>query len=201
MPVLKEETSLFPERLLDGILDDSQSRQWWVLYTKSRREKALARRLLSYEIPFYLPLVENTTIRRGRRLRTLVPLFSGYVFLYGREDERVQSLTTNHISRVLDVPDPEGLRYDLSQLRQLLAAKVPLTMESRLAPGDRVRVRYGPMEGIEGTVLSRRGQVRLLVAVNFLQQGASVEIDDFMLEPIDWRGAGNRRGQLARAPR
>jgi transcriptional antiterminator RfaH len=116
----------------------------------------------------------------------LVPLFPGYVFLYGSDDERIVSLTTNHISRVLDVPDPKGLRADLRQLRQLIEAKEPLTQESRLAPGDRVRVRSGPMEGIEGTVLDRRGRARLVVAINFLQQGASVEIEDFMLEPIDW---------------
>jgi hypothetical protein len=41
------------------------------------------------------------------------------------------------------------------------------------------------LAGVEGTVLSRRGGTRLLVAVNFLQQGASVEIEDFLLEPLD----------------
>ncbi len=196
MPKLEEQGSLFPETLLDGILDDCESRQWWVLYTKPRHEKAVARQLLGYEIPFYLPLVEKNAVRRGRRVRTFVPLFSGYVFLYGSEEERVLSLTTNHISRVLTVPDPDGLRADLRQVRQLIAAKEPLTVESRLAPGDRVRVRCGPMEGIEGAVLSRRGRLRLLVAINFLQQGASVEIDDFMLEPIDWHGARKRRAPL-----
>ncbi len=197
MPVLEEQASLFPEELLEGILDDCMSRHWRVLYTKSRREKALARQLLGYEIPFYLPLVEKSAVRRGRRVRTFIPLFSGYVFLYGSEEERVRSLTTNHVSRVLEVPDPDGLRADLRQVRQLIAADKPLTVESRLAPGDRVRVRCGPMEGIEGTVLSRRGRVRLLVAINFLQQGASVEMDDFMLEPIDGYGARKRRVPFA----
>jgi transcriptional antiterminator RfaH len=175
--------------LLDGILDDCESRHWWVLYTKSRHEKAVARQLLHWEVPFYLPLMEKNSVRGGRRIRTFVPMFSGYLFLYGSEEERVRSLTTNRISRVLEVPDPDRLLADLRQVQQLLAAKVPLTIESRLAAGDRVRVRCGPMEGIEGSVIARRGRVRLLVAVDFLQQGASVEIDDFMLEPIDWHGA------------
>jgi len=34
-------------------------------------------------------------------------------------------------------------------------------------------------------VLTRRGETRLLVRVNFIQKGASVEVDDFLLEPID----------------
>ena len=36
------------------------------------------------------------------------------------EDERIVSLTTNRVSRVLDVPDPDGLRADLRQVRQPL---------------------------------------------------------------------------------
>jgi hypothetical protein len=143
--------------------------------------------------------MEKNSVRRGRRICTFVPMFSGYVFLYGSQEERVRSLTTNRISRVLEVPDPDRLVADLRQVRQLLAAKVPLTIESRLAAGDRVRVRHGPMEGIEGTVVARRGRLRLLVSVNFLQQGASVEIDDFMLEPLDWHGARKRRASLGHA--
>jgi transcriptional antiterminator RfaH len=155
------------------------------LYTKARQEKAIARDLLGYEIPFYLPLVKKTSVCRGRKISAHIPLFSGYVFLFGSEEERVQSLTTNRISRVLTVPDPGGLRRDLRQVHRLIEANMPLTVESRLVPGTRVRVRRGPLEGLEGRVLTRRDGVRLLVSVDFLQQGASVEIDDFMLEPID----------------
>ena len=60
-----------------------------------------------------------------------------------------------------------------------------LTPESRLAPGNRVRVCQGPLMGMEGTVLVRRNSVRLLIAVDFLQQGASIEIEDFLLEPVE----------------
>jgi hypothetical protein len=94
-------------------------------------------------------------------------------------------VTTNRISRVLDVHSPDQLVYDLRQLHRLIVSGAPLTIESRFASGRRVRVRCGSLAGVEGTVLSRRGGTRLLVAVNFLQQGASVEIEDFLLEPLD----------------
>ena len=48
-----------------------------------------------------------------------------------------------------------------------------------------MRVTTGSFAGDEGTVITRRGRNRLLVAVTLLQQGVSLEIDDFMLEPID----------------
>jgi transcriptional antiterminator RfaH len=160
-------------------------RRWWVLYTKSRQEKALSRQLLSHEIPFYLPLVRKAHVCRGRTFYSRVPVFAGYVFMYGSEQERLCSLTTNRISRILPVPAPDQLRRDLQQLFRLIASDAPLTTESRLAPGRRVRVRHGALAGLEGTVLVRHGRTRLLVAVNFLQQGASVKIEDHFLEPID----------------
>ncbi len=185
MPILREEPNLYPDALLDQPPADLADRRWFALYTKARQEKSLARELLKYRVPFYLPLVRKTGISRGRKRVSLAPLFAGYVFLYGAEEERVQSLATNRVSRVLLVEQPDQLVFDLRQLRHLIAAGAPLTIESRLAPGQRVRVRQGAFAGLEGIVLKRRGETRLLVSVNFLQQGASVEIDDFLLEPLE----------------
>jgi len=185
MPILKEEPSLYPETLLDDAPLDMAGRHWFALYTKARQEKSLARELLKHRIPFYLPLVKKTNVSRGRTRISQMPLFGGYVFLFGADEERVRCLATNRISRVLVVEQPEQLVFDLRQFRRLIAANAPLTIESRLAPGRRVRVRQGAFAGLEGTVLKRRGETRLLVAINFLQKGASVEIDDFLLEPLE----------------
>jgi transcriptional antiterminator RfaH len=184
MPILQEEPHLYPETLLDEGPCDLSGRRWYALYTKARQEKSLARELLKYQIPFYLPLVQKISVSRGRRRTSRMPLFGGYVFLYGAEEERVRCLTTNRISRVLAVGDAQQLVFDLRQFRQLIVAGAPLTVESRLAPGRRVRVRQGPFAGIEGIVLKRRAETRLLVAINFLQRGASFEVDDFSLEPL-----------------
>jgi transcriptional antiterminator RfaH len=185
MPILKEEPSLYPETLLDAPPSEGSPRRWLALYTKSRQEKSLARELLKHCIAFYLPLVRKTSVSRGRKRTSLVPLFGGYVFLYGSEEERVRGLATGRISRVLEVKDEEQLVFDLRQLRQLIISDAPLTVESRLSAGQRVRVRQGAFAELEGTVLKRRGRTRLLVSINFLQRGASVEIDDFLLEPLD----------------
>ena len=96
----------------------------------------------------------------------------------------MRSLTTNRISTVLPVQDQRQLFLDLRQLRQLIDTDAPLTIERRLSPGQRVRIKSGAMAGVEGTVTMRRGKRRLLVAVQFLQHGVSVEIDDYMVEPV-----------------
>jgi transcription antitermination factor NusG len=185
VPILKEETSIFPDNLLEDSIQEPAERRWMVVYTKARQEKAFSRELLAFQIPFYLPLIKKTTIGKTRKRVSFVPLFSGYVFLFAGEAERTKSLTTNRISRILSVSDPEQLIHDLEQLRRLIASDAPLTLEQRLAPGDRVRVKQGALMGMEGTVLVRRGVTRLLVSVNFLQQGASVEVEDFLLERVE----------------
>lgn len=184
MPILAEEPCLYPESLLDdreGELDDGE-RNWWLVYTKARQEKALARQLLLREIPYYLPLVPKDNLIRGRRVRSHLPLFTGYMFLFADETERTQSLTTNRISQIHMVTDPLQLLYDLQQIHRLIAADALLTLERKLAPGQVVRVRTGPFKGTTGVLVSRRGDTKLLVAVDFLGQGVTVEIDDFQLE-------------------
>ncbi len=147
-----------------------------------RLSRGISRR---FEIPFFLPLVMRQNRIRNRIVEAYFPLFSGYVFMFGRDDERVRSLTTNRVSTVLAVPDQWQLRNDLKQLNQLIEVDAPLTIERRLEPGRRVRIKNGPMRGLEGIITQRRGgKRRLLVAVEFLQHGVSVEIDDFMVEPV-----------------
>ena len=78
-PILRKQTSVYPEDLFDDLGNAASERAWWVLYTKARQEKSLARDLVSQQIPFYLPLVKKTVMLRGRKSDSFLPLFSGYV--------------------------------------------------------------------------------------------------------------------------
>ena len=85
MPILEAETSLHPANLLTELSGEDSARRWWAVYTKARQEKAFVRQLHSFDVPFYLPLVGKDNLIRGRRVRSFIPLFGGYVFLYGDE--------------------------------------------------------------------------------------------------------------------
>ena len=144
------------------------------------------RRLLRMEIPFYGPMIKRRSQSPGGRSRvSYVPLFPGYVFLHGSEEHRYRSLTTNCVSRCLEVGNGLELARDLRQIHQLITSDAPLTPEARLEPGMRIRVRSGSLAGLEGVVIKRRGAQRLLVIVHFLQQGASVQLEDYQVERID----------------
>jgi len=186
MPILACEPDVFPEDLLDDFDRTGCGNSWWALYTMSRREKDLMRRLHAAEIAFYAPLIKNRKRSPGGRLRTTyTPLFPGYVFLHGDDSQRREALATNCVSRCLHVTDGQKLVDDLRQIRRLIDADAPLTSEACLEPGHRIRVCCGPLRGVEGIVVKRHGQRRLLVAVKFLQQGASVQIEDCAVESAE----------------
>ncbi len=73
---------------------------------------------------------------------------------------------------------------DLRQIHKAVLKGVPLTPESRLESGQRVRVRSGPFQGFEGQVIRRAGKTRLLLAINFLEQGVSMEMDEAVIAPL-----------------
>lgn len=186
MPILTTEVDLYPEDLLERpapLLDSD--RTWWALYTRSRHEKELMRRLRVMEIPFYGPTIEKTSrTPKGRSLSSQIPLFPNYVFMFGDARDRYAALTTNCISRDIAVVDGDTLLADLRQLHRLVRSGMPVVAEPRLEAGTPVRVRIGPLMGQEGIVLQRHGETRLLVSVRFLQQGASVQLEETSLERL-----------------
>jgi transcriptional antiterminator RfaH len=162
---------------------------WWVARTKSRSEKVLAQILCRREIPYFLPLVEKISKRRGRRIKSLLPLFSGYLFFCGDQETRHQVLTTNKTAQLLDVVDQDTFVHDLSQIHRALNAGLPIDPHPELTPGKRCRVIAGPLEGAEGILLRRKNLVRILLQVEILGQAAAVEIDADFLEIVG--GDGN----------
>jgi transcriptional antiterminator RfaH len=184
MPILAAEPCEFPGNLLDEVAAADPSRRWWAVYTRSRQEKSLARQLHSMEVPYYLPLVPKVSLIGGRRVRSLLPLFGSYMFLFATPEERIQALATDRIAQLLEAKDATRMTRDLRNVRALIASGAPLTVEARLQPGQRVRVKNGSLMGTEGTIVARRGEERLLVAVEFLQQGVSILISDFQVEPV-----------------
>lgn len=183
MPLLPPETDIFPDDLLSA--PAVAGRVWWTVYTRVRQEKSLARELLTWKIPFYLPQLKQTRLYRGRKRSSYLPLFTSYLFMQAAPEERVRALGTERIAQVIPVRDEAGLIRDLRQIQRLIQAEVPLTVESRLQPGAHVRVRTGVLAGIEGVVQARTKPTRLVVLVNMLQQGVSLEVEDFLLDSLD----------------
>src|SRR5437870_2896119 len=119
MPALPLEPFVYPENLF---ADSDYQREdlhgaWWVLHTRPRAEKALARRLLARRVSFFLPLYSQ----RGRRQpASYAPLFPGYLFMRGDHGARLSALETNQVARYLVVVDQNQLTRELVAVHQLM---------------------------------------------------------------------------------
>src|SRR5262245_44791861 len=86
MPILPAEPDCQPSNLWDegASVTSRQGAVWWCLHTKPRQEKATARELRKQQVVYYLPQVVNETrTPQGRTIRSVTPLFAGYLFLHG----------------------------------------------------------------------------------------------------------------------
>jgi transcription antitermination factor NusG len=183
---------------------------WWVLYTRSRREKQVARTCSRLGVRHYLPLHPGRLRRTGGGERLLVPVFPGYVFVCPTPEGRGELLRTGAVVRSLAVSRPDVLLDELRGIRTVLEAGKRVVPATALARGRRVRVIDGPLRGVEGMVCDRRvrrGRVNLVLEVSLLGEGAMVTIEAGSVEPLGgWedrsgvRGTGSRIEVLRHRP-
>ncbi len=184
MPTLSLEPMVCPESLFDresGVADEGR---WWVLHVKPRSEKALARRCFDRQAGFFLPQYQRKRRGHGRVIESYLPLFPGYLFLFGAEHDRLMALETNLVVNVLRVPDQKVLFEDLHRIHKVIESGLPVLPEERLQPGMPVTIVDGPLVGLQGTVIRRKNKTTLTLKVSFLHQGASVELENWMVEPV-----------------
>jgi transcriptional antiterminator RfaH len=185
MPLLDAEPNSFPDTLFsDPAFASPGESRWWVLYTRARAEKSLARQLRARAVPFYLPLYHQTWKSRGRVRDSYLPLFPGYVFMHGDEGARIAALETNLLSSTLQVADQQRLYADLTRVERLLGGSVPVAPEDTIPPGTPVEIADGLFQGLNGIVIRRGDKTRFVVAVEFLRRGVSVEVEEWALRPL-----------------
>jgi transcription antitermination factor NusG len=161
--------------------------QWYAIRTRSRHEKMVAEQLEEQCIESFLPLVKRTRKWSDRKKEVELPLFSGYSFarLVLYSPDRLRVLQTHGVAgfvgvRGIGVPVPEG---QIASLRTLTASGIPMTDRPFLQIGQRVRIRGGALDGIEG-ILAAQDHRNLVVSVEPIHRSLSVCIDGYGFEPI-----------------
>lgn len=173
--------TIWPE---DKSINDFEG-NWWVAHTKSRNEKALAWQMQRSGISYFLPLTKKVTKSKGRTIRSLLPLFTGYMFFCGSEDDRLKVLQTNRVANLIEVTERDAFLKDLSPIETLIKEGENVQPHVYIPAGQKCRVTAGPLLGTEGIAEVTAEGTKLVLQVDMLGQATSVEIATDMIEMVD----------------
>lgn len=156
---------------------------WYVAHTRPRCEKKLVEYCTREGFATTLPLYRSVKKYRGKRVVFLKPLFPGYVFLQLEPYQRQKVYQSDYVANLLDVPDQQEFDRQLRDILFALEQEVEVRLAPTIGPGMRVRIKSGPLQGLEGWVEHRQGMVEVLLRLDFIGQAAAVRMDATDLEP------------------
>ena len=161
--------------------------RWYALHTRARHEKAVQQRLRDQGMETFLPTAVEVHRWSDRKKKVEVPLFSCYVFircaLSAEDRTRVYQVESVHgfvgvRGASLPIPDEQ-----IESIQKVLAQTAPWRSYPFLKAGQRVRIRGGAMDGVEGVFLSENGDHSLIISVDAIQRSMAVRIDGYDVEP------------------
>jgi transcription antitermination factor NusG len=165
---------------------DEQAR-WYAIRTRPRHEKRVAAELQEKGITTYLPLLRQVHRWSDRRQVIHVPLFSCYAFVHAVLDLHLR-LALYKSSGALGFvgPNNQGIPIPDAQIETvqvLMARDVPLTPYPLLKVGQRVRVRGGALDGVEG-ILVNKGDRRLVISVDSINISLAIDVEGYDVQPL-----------------
>jgi len=160
--------------------------RWYAAYTRARHEKSVAEQLTRKSVETFLPLYETVRRWRNGQHRLQLPLFNGYTFVRIALRDRLHVLKVPGVVRLVGfegvpVPLPDG---EIERLRRALTAGTRAEPHPFITVGRRVRITAGPLSGNEGTLIRRRGVLRVVLSVDLIQRSILVEVEANSLEPV-----------------
>ncbi|MBF0456423.1 MAG: UpxY family transcription antiterminator [Nitrospirae bacterium] len=162
---------------------------WYCIYVRPRHEFKVLERLLKAQKEAFLPSVQRLSKWKDRKKLVEFPLFPNYLFvrtLSSSEDKRVVLQTQGVVcfvgtnsGRYCSVPDEQ-----IASLMKIIESNEPVNPYPFLREGHQVRVKKGPFAGVDGLLIKKKGLHKLVVLIDMLQQGVSVEIDASDVEAV-----------------
>jgi len=162
--------------------------QWYAVQTRPKHEKRTASELQRKGIATFLPLVVETHRWSDRNKKIELPLFSCYLFvnIVASAEMRISVLSTAGALHFVGTHNQAAAipASQIEQIHTLLASKVPFSAHPFLKIGQRVRIRGGCLEGVEGILSAHNGVNRLVVTVDGIQRALSICLEGYDVEPV-----------------
>jgi transcription antitermination factor NusG len=160
--------------------------RWYAAYTSANHEKRVAEQMGVREVEHFLPLCASVRRWKNQRVTLERPLFPGYVFVRMALRDRLRVQTIPGVARLVGfgqtpaaLPDEE-----LEALRTSLGSGIRAVPHPLLTVGRQVRVKCGPLAGLQGILVKRKNRARLVISVELIHRAMVVEIEETDLDPV-----------------
>jgi transcription antitermination factor NusG len=178
-----ESTSVFP-----ALYFEPEESHWYAIHTMARHEKWIAQQLQEKRVFTFLPLLQQIHRWSDRWSRVELPLFSCYAFvrITQRAEERLKVLRTPGVlgfvgSERQGTPIPE---QQIESLRTAINGKIPCAVHPFIGAGQRVRLRGGSLDGVEGILVRQDGEQSVVVSVELLRRSVSMLVEGYDIELV-----------------
>ena len=160
---------------------------WYAIYARHQHEKTVAQILTSKGFETLLPLYESARRWKDRTKVLSLPLFPCYVFVRGGLERRLDILTTPGIyALVSSAGRPSPIPpVEIEAIRRAVESGAHIEPHPFLKSGDLVRIKCGPLVGIQGILVQKKNLYRLVLSVEMLGQAAVLEVDSLLVERLN----------------
>jgi len=149
---------------------------WFVAYTRPRCEKKFSKFCTGEGLNYKLPLYGSVKSYRGKTLIFQKPLFPSYVFLQLQTPECARVRQNRYVVRLLQPLDQSEFQAQLADILKALESQREVRLAPSIRDGQRVTLKSGPLQGLEGIVVRRDGTTEVLMKLDFIGQAASVRV-------------------------
>jgi transcription antitermination factor NusG len=156
--------------------------EWFVAHTRPRQEKKLQQFCAREGFSATLPCLRSAHKYRGKTVTFQKPLFPGYVFLKLLAEQRQPVQQSDHVANLLVVHDQALFIRQLGEILQALDSSLEIYLAPEIGVGTRVKVKSGPLRGLEGWVEQRYGMTTVLLRLDFIGQAAAIKLSADELE-------------------
>jgi transcription antitermination factor NusG len=169
------------------LANTSSSAQWYAIQTRYRFERKVTTQLRCQGLETFLPLLKEIHQWSDREKLVDSPLFPGYTFVRLDHFSLMQKefLKAGGVIGLITFAG-EAVAVPARQiddLRTLLAQDVPCALHPFLRAGQKVRIRGGCLDGIEG-ILEEAGDRNLVISIGSIQRAIAIRIEGYELQLI-----------------
>src|ERR1041385_4455048 len=177
-------TETIAQSPLTATLEGGAALAWYVAHTRPRREKKLTEYCERESLAVTLPCYRSVKKYRGKTVVFHKPLFPNYVFLQLLPHQKQVVYQSDHVANLLEVVDQTLFAAQLGDILTALESELEIFLAPQITAGSRIKIKSGPLRGIEGIVEQRSGMTLVLLRLDFISQAAAVKMDASELDLI-----------------